>query len=336
VEIVVRTPAHDHDNQLRGLSAEQREQLMIQAAKLYYDLDRTQIEIGRTLGLNRFQIARLLKDARETGLVRIEIIPRTRRLPALESRLQRAFALKEAIVVSSFSDDEGVGLDAVARAAATYLASLTPAPDRLGVSWGRTMSAVAERLPRDWNRGVEIVLLNGATHLRSTTAPTNTVAERFAASGGGTAILLPVPAIVGEVRTRRALEADPIVRQALERGAEVSIACFGLGGLGATSVLVDSGYIDAEAMLALRGKGAVGDILGRVIDREGRIVDKTLDNRTIGLSLEALRKKPLSIGISAGPTKHAVMHAVLRSRYINVVVTDQATAEYVLEHHHVR
>ena len=331
----MRTPAQDQDQQLRGLGADEREQLMIQAAKLYYDLDRTQIEIGRDLGLNRFQVARLLKEARETGLVRIEIVPRMKRLPALESRLQRAFSLREAIVVGSYGDGEAMGLDAVARAAATYLASLTPAPSRIGVSWGRTMSAVAERLPRDWNRGVEIVLLNGATHLRSAAAPTNTVAERFAASGGGSAILLPVPAIVGEARTRRALEADPIVRQALDRGAEVPVACFGLGGLGATSVLVESGYIDAEAMLSLRGKGAVGDILGRIIDREGRIVDKALDRRTIGLPLEALRNKALSIGISAGPAKHAVMYAALRSGYVNAAVTDEATAEYVLEHSHV-
>ena len=331
----MRTPVHEQDNQLRGLSAEQREQLMIQAAKLYYDLDRTQIEIGRILGLNRFQIARLLREARETGLVHIEIVPRSKRLPALESRLQRTFGLKEAIIVSSFGDDEAAGLDAVARAAANYLTALNPPLALVGVSWGRTMSAVAERLPRDWNRGVEIVLLNGATHLRSAITPTNTVAERFAAAGRGTAVLLPVPAIVGDPRTRQALEADPIIRQALDRGAEAPVACFGLGGIGAASVLVESGYIDAEAMFALRGKGAVGDILGRLIDRDGRIVDEELDRRTIGLSLEALRSKSLSIGISAGPAKHAVLYAALRSSYINVVVTDEATADYVLEHDHV-
>jgi deoxyribonucleoside regulator len=331
----VRTPVHEQDNQLRGLSAEQREQLMIQAAKLYYDLDHTQIEIGLILGLNRFQIARLLKEARETGLVHIEIVPRAKRLPPLESRLQRTFGLKEAIIVGSFGDDEAAGLDAVARAAANYLASLKPPPALVGVSWGRTMSAVAERLPRGWNRGVEIVLLNGATHLRSAITPTNTVAERFAAAGGGTAVLLPVPAIVGDPRTRQALEADPIISRALDRGAEAPVACFGFGGLGASSVLVESGYIDAEAMFALRGKGAVGDILGRIIDRDGRIIDEELDRRTIGLSLEALRGKSLSIGISAGPAKHAVLYAALRSGYINAVVTDEATADYVLEHTHV-
>ncbi|MGE3830698.1 MAG: sugar-binding domain-containing protein [Parvibaculaceae bacterium] len=45
--------------------------------------------------------------------------------------------------------------------------------------------------------------------------------------------------------------------------------------------------------------------------------------------------KALSIGISAGPAKHAVMYAALRSGYINAAVTDEATAEYVLEHSHV-
>ena len=102
-------------------------------------------------------------------------------------------------------EEEAAALDAVSQAAAHYLASLNPKSRLVGVSWGRTMAAVAERLPAGWNDGVEVVLLNGATHLRGAAVATNTVAERFAAAGKGTATLLPVPAIVGQVATRDAI-----------------------------------------------------------------------------------------------------------------------------------
>ena len=78
---------------------EQRELLTVQAAKAYYDLDQTMGDIAKTLGLTRWQVARLLKEAREQGVVRIEIVPRAQRRPDLESRLQRAYGLREAVVV---------------------------------------------------------------------------------------------------------------------------------------------------------------------------------------------------------------------------------------------
>lgn len=71
-------------------------------------------------------------------------------------------------------------------------------------------------------------------------------------------------------------------------------------------MLVESGYFGADKMLELRGRGAVGDTLGRVVDAEGGIADAGLDARAIVL-------------------------AALRARYVNVPVTDEATAQHVME-----
>ncbi len=81
------TDGLERDVHFRGLSAEQRELLMIQVAKRYYDLDMTIGDLSKQLGLTRWQARRLLTDAREAGIVRIEIVPRTSRSPELESRL---------------------------------------------------------------------------------------------------------------------------------------------------------------------------------------------------------------------------------------------------------
>ena len=82
------------DIQFRGLSAEQRELLMIQVAKRYYELDMTMGDLAEELGLTRWQASRLLSEARESGIVRIEIVPRAPRRPDLESRLQRRYGLQ--------------------------------------------------------------------------------------------------------------------------------------------------------------------------------------------------------------------------------------------------
>ncbi|MBE7209908.1 MAG: sugar-binding transcriptional regulator [Gluconacetobacter diazotrophicus] len=319
---------------LRSLSAEARELLMLQAAKSYYDLDRTMAEIATQLGLTRWQVARLLKDAREQGIVRIEIVPRSQRRPDIESRLQDRYGLREAVVVPDGGTDadeaDGFVVDAVAQAAGQFLAALTPRPEVVGVSWGRTMAAVAHWLPARWNDGVEVVLLNGAMNLRATVTRTNNVAELFAIAGNGRATLLPVPAIVGRPETRAVLEQDPVIEAVLRLGRDAPVACFGLGGMTADSVLVEAGMIGAAEIERLRERGAVGDVLGRFVDANGAVVDAALDGRTVGLPVAALRDKAVSIGVAAGRRKHAVVLAALRAGLLNVLVTDERTAAMAL------
>jgi deoxyribonucleoside regulator len=319
-------------NSVRLQTDEAREQMMVQAAKLYYDLERTQSEIATELGLTRWQVGRLLREARDVGIVRIEIVPRSPRCTDLEVRLQRALQLREAIVVPARgSEDDGIALESVAKAAGQYLAALTPKVSLLGVSWGRTMSAVAHWLPPLWNDGVHVVLVNGSTNLRDTSNRTQAVAEAFARRGNGTATILPVPAIVGKASTRAVLEEEPMVTSVLELAKDAQVACFGLGALSHSSVLVESGYLTCEQVDALGARGAVGDILGRFVDGDGRIIDPELDSRTLGLGLEWLRKKDRAIAIAAGSSKHQIVRACLRAGYCNVLITDESTARYILE-----
>ena len=322
----------DREVQFRALSPDQREQLMVRAAKGYYDLDMTMADLARDLGLTRWQVSRLIKDARDMGVVRIEIVPRTPRRPDLEARLQRAFGLKDAVVVPNAIDD-ALTLDGVAQAAGRLIAGLGPL-GLIGVSWGRTMAAVAHRLPPFWAKGIEVVLLNGAMNIRSLAHRTNNVAEVFAQSGAGIATLLPVPAIVGKAATRAALEQDPTIARVLDLGVQAPVICFGIGAAEVDSVLVQSGFLTAAEMAALRARGAVGDLLGHFIDAQGAIVDTALDARTVGLDPVRCRDKPVSIAVSAGAAKHRAVLACLRAGFMTILVTDEATTTFLLDHAH--
>nr|WP_210270870.1 sugar-binding transcriptional regulator [Rhizobium rhizolycopersici] len=305
---------------------------MVQVAKLYYDLDRTQSDIATELGLTRWQVGRLLTEAKEAGIVRIEITPRAGRRTSLEVELQRQFGVREAIVVPIGDiEDPSLIIDSVAQAAATHLASLSPKPSLMGVSWGRTMAAVARALPKDWCPGLHVVLVNGSTALTTTTSRNSAVAEEIAQSAGGRATLLPVPAIMGSRSTRDALEQDPIIDRVLSLADEAPVICFGLGGLTHQSVLLGSGYLDEDDIARLRKLNSVGDIMGRFVDREGRIADPHLDDRTIGLRLDALVRKERVIGVAAGEDKHLIAAACLRAGYVTDLVTDEGTARRILE-----
>jgi deoxyribonucleoside regulator len=314
----------------RVSSDEQREHLMVQAAKLYYDMEQTQSEIAKALGLTRWQVGRLLHDAREIGLVRIDIVPRSPRKPELESALQKRFELREAIVTPVTIENDGIILDAIAQAGAQYIASLYPRPKTFGMSWGRTMAALVRWMPQNWNNGLHVVVLNGGPSRTSSPSQPVNVASRLAEKANGYATILPVPAILGLKSTKEALEKDSVVAEVLTLAQKVPIACYSLGAISKDSVLVEAGNLTAKDVELLRKKSAVGDILGRFIDSNGEIADELIDARTIGLDPKDLQRKEYSICVAGGRTKHAVVRAGLRASYMNVLITDEKTALFLL------
>ncbi len=306
------------------------ELLAVRVAELYYDEDKTQDEVGALLGITRWKVGRLLAQARETGIVRIEIVhPRARRLP-LERRLQYELGLQDAVVVPG-SDDPAELSERIAQAAADYLTALRPVPRLLGISWGRTLQRVAERLDAGWAGGVTVVQVNGGVSLNRRAGTAAATASMIAQKGGGHATLLPSPAILERLETKRAIEADRTIAAVLEQAARASVLLFSAGVADGSSALVESGYVSVADVDELVRRGAVGDVIGRFINPDGNVVDPGLDERTVGLGLGALRAADTAILVAGGDAKHDIVRAVVTSGLCTVLITDEATARSLLE-----
>lgn len=304
--------------------------LTVRVAELYYDEAKTQDEIGALLKISRWKVGRLLTQAREKGIVRIEIVhPRARRL-GLERELAERFGLADAVVVPA-PEDEGAELERVAQAAADHLAALRPVPRTLAVSWGRTLTAVADALPEGWATGVAVVQLNGGVSLNRRSGGAASLAMTIAQRAGGQATLLPSPAILERVETKQAIESDRTVAGILEQAADAQTYLFSAGPADASSAHVENGYLKPADVEELARRGAVGDVLGRYIDADGNVVDPQLDARTVGVSLDRLRTAKQAIFVTAGSVKHDIARTVVTSGLCSVLVTDETTARALLE-----
>ncbi|SDK05066.1 deoxyribonucleoside regulator [Cryobacterium psychrotolerans] len=307
------------------------ELMSIRAAELYYEENKTQDEIGSILRLTRWKVGRLLAQAKASGFIRIEIVhPRARRLP-VERRLRESTGLTDAIVVSSVgvANDEELQ-SRTAQAAADYLTGLRPIPRTLGISWGRTLHDVSLHLKHGWAPGVDVVQINGGVSLNKRAGTAATTAVTIAHKAFGAATLLPSPAILERLETKQAIESDRAVAAVLEQAAGASAYLYSAGQADAHSALVDSGYLSPDEVAELVRRGAVGDIVGRYIDKNGDIVDSELDERTLGIQLEQLRRATLAIAVISGGAKHAVARAIVGSGLCTVLVTDEDTARALL------
>jgi len=198
----------------------------------------------------------------------------------------------------------------------------------VALAWGLSILAMADALPiRSWP-GVTVVQLLGGLgpvdDLEHSAELTRQVAHRL----GARLQLLPAPGIVSSPEAARALRADRRIAETLALAARADIAVVGLGILSPDTVLLRDGTIVTEQDLdVLRKAGVVGDVILRYLDADGVPVDLEINERIIGLTLEQLRQVPRVMGIAGGEAKYGIIRAALRGGILDVLVTDQFTAQ---------
>jgi len=303
---------------------------MVDAAKMYYQLDYSQQEIAKKLGISRPTVSRLLQMAKEEGIVQIKILDPTQDNEILARGLEERYGLEKAVVVSAPQNENRIVKKYLGEAAAGYLHDIVKDGDSIGVTWGTTLHEVAVNLQSKHVRNVRIVQMNGGVSYSETDTYAYEIVHLFGKAFNTTPHFLPLPAIVDHMLVKQAIEADRHIRKILDMGKNTNIAVFTVGVPDNDSVVIRAGYFNFEDLQVVYSR-AVGDICCRYIDMNGNLCSEELDRRTIGIDLSELRRKEKSILVAGGPCKVEAVYGALRGKYPNVLITDQFTAKTLLE-----
>lgn len=95
------------------------------------------------------------------------------------------------------------------------------------------------------------------------------------------------------------------------------------------STMERSGYLNEQVLTELEALHTVADINSVFITREGTITEHPINHRVIGLGLEQLKKTKTVVGMAFGLHKIDCILAALRGGYINMLITDEATASHI-------
>ena len=97
-------------------------------------------------------------------------------------------------------------------------------------------------------------------------------------------------------------------------------------------MLAASGNIfTANELEELRENGASGVILLHFFDAWGKPIENSLSSRVISMSLGQLRKVDRAVGVAGGRRKYAAILGAIRGKLINILITDQFTAQKLVE-----
>jgi DNA-binding transcriptional regulator LsrR (DeoR family) len=307
--------------------------LLVKVARSYYEDGLNQDAITARLGLSRSKVSRLMAQAREAGVVQINVIAPADLFMGLESQLEERFGLQEALVVESQRDDSQSHVSrVVGSAAAGYVGRAIGPRSTIGMCWGDTLRYMAAGLAPQRYPNAQVVQIIGGIGQPDAEVHATELCRSMSRSLGCRLTLLPVPGIVTDQRTRESLLSDVHVQRAVEAFDDLDIAFVGVGAPTPDSVTMRDGSIITRTELdGMLRKGAVGDIALRYYDANGECIESDINDRIIGMTLEQIKQVPKVVGVSGGPDKVAAIRAALRGRIINVLITDSVTAERLLE-----
>jgi deoxyribonucleoside regulator len=281
------------------------------------------------MGLSRWKVGRLIKDARERELISIAINHPQSDLTEIEIALAKKFGIKEAIVVKISEYDRASPLDQLGAAGARYLTSIIDRHRILGVTWGSTVSYVAKNLLKVKTNHLKLVQLGGGLGtIEGTDNPALTA--MLGQKLGAEAYVIQATIIVQSKSIRDTLFKETRIRETIEIARKADLVIFSVGLIGPESLLWQSGLLDEHDATKLKNSGAVGAICGRFYDDQGVRCSYELEGRTIGLNLNELKNIKHKILIALGLEKAKTILGALRGDLVDTLVLDSDTAEHLL------
>lgn len=295
-------------------------------ATQHYLQNKTRIEIANETGLSRFKVGRLLDEAVNSGIVRIDIqSPSGVRLD-LSVQLKERFGLKHAVVVDVPSDDDSILQARLGSTVADLLSEILTDDDVLGLTSGRTLSAMARSLQALPRCGV-VQLAGVAGPIQETGLE---IMRRVSSIAGVRPWTIYSPLVLSDAQAALGVRRQPDTSQTFDQFPKVTVA---VGAVGSwqpeNSQMIKNRALNEVDREKLLKRGVVAEFGATLIADSGQVIHD-IDDRCIAISEAGWRAIPTVIAAAGGSKKTRAIRALLTSRLIHGLVTDTGTAERLI------
>ena len=306
---------------------------ILYATWLYYQDGLSQTDVAKKMGISRVTVVKYLQNAREKGIVQINLDFNTFSSIALALKIKEKFGLKNVIIIPNASgtlkkNKSTITREKLANAGSSYLNNIIEDNDVLGIAWGRTIHRISEVMIQNNKKNVSVLQMLGSMPAQ----PDFTTIEsssRIANKLSGQVISLHVPAIVSTAQLAMELQAEPIIRSNFEALIKCNKAFFVVGNSLDENPLIRAGVLTKQEMKEYRNINAVGVICGRFYDKFGKPVMTEVDSRILGINLAQLRKIEQRIFLAGGEKNHSSTLGAILGGYVSDLIADEDTAKYL-------
>ncbi|MEA4998699.1 MAG: sugar-binding transcriptional regulator [Candidatus Limiplasma sp.] len=297
------------------------ESLMIKIAWYYYFENMTQQHVADILGISRMRVIKLLERARQTGIIQFRLRKDGETRMKLERGLMDRYGLKDAFIVPSAISKSQVNAG-IAEAASMYISERLTDHSFINMGYGDTPSRVLNNLATMAERPLTCVSLTGGVSYYLPDTRSNVFNAKLH--------LIPTPLLASSKEMADAMRHEVSVAEISRMISLAQLTVVGIGSMHESATIFKSGILNRNDFLYLQMQGAVGDLLSHFIDKDGNLIETPLEARLISTSLSKLKALQNVIGVAAGDVKVAAIRAALKGGYLDVLITDDHTAEQLL------
>lgn len=314
-----------------AMSVQEKWNVLAMVANLYYNSEMTQSQIAERLYTSRSKVSRMLKEARELGIVEIYIKEPWERNLAYEQKLKELFSLKNIRIISQKEPDKEKTQALISEAAAYYLDSVVKAGMVVGISWGNTLYNIVKYIAANNHKNIPITVvpIMGAANINSPEKDGLDLAKDLASAYGGKYQYIYAPLFVKTREIKESLVQDDSIQNTLKLAKSADAILTSVGSITHKSW---SNYLSEKILKLLESKGVVGHIGGHFYDINGQELDSSLAERMIGAGVEDLRNCRETICVASGEKKAEAVLGALRGRYIHTLIVDDKCAEKIFSY----
>ena len=305
-------------------------QILIDVSVMYYLEGKTQSEIAKALFVSRPKVSRLLKKARETKVVEININYESDYLKNMQREIVRRFPVQRVVVVNTLSSSEDT-LHEIGKAAAKVMHEAILPGMTIGVSWGRSVRETVSQMKSQSINDVKIVELFGAISYDMGSADALSIATNLAGKIGARVYPLPAPIFMQDQNMKKTLEKSPVIQNSLEMIENCDLILSGLGAvdLDRTQTIWDV-FVESDIKEDIKAHDGVGFLCAHFFNSAGEFLDLEINRNIVGIETETINRKRIIV-VAGGAGKAKAIHAALKGGKIDTLITDYKTLEYVMK-----
>lgn len=312
-----------------SMSVQERWNILATVANLYYNAELTQNQIAQRLYTSRSKISRMLKEARELGIVEINIREPWERNLDYEQTLKDKYHLKNVRVVMMKDMDREGGLQKLAESAAYYLDSIVKQGMVVGISWGNTLYRIVKYIGTNNKKNIPITVvpIMGAANTRTPEKDAMDLAKGLASAYGGKYQYIYAPLFVKNKELKNSLIQEDDIKNVLDLSKHADVMLTSVGSIQSKSW---NNYLSERTLERLEEKGAVGHIAGHFYDIMGNEIETNLSERMIGVEIDDIRSCADLICVAYGESKAEALLGALRANLVNTLILDEKCAKKIL------
>jgi DNA-binding transcriptional regulator LsrR (DeoR family) len=300
------------------------------AGWLYFIAGHTQDEIAKMLQVSRASAQRLVSLCLAERLITFRLEHPITACMELGSKLKDRFDLLHCEVVPTDPAAPQSTAGIAERCANLLDSTLRPeTPVIVALGTGRAVRAAVERVTPIDRPNHQIVSLVGNISADGSASFFDTVG-RLADRTGARHYPMPLPFLMSsEDERNRMVRIEPIAK-VKTIAAKADLRLVGIGQMDQKAQVHVDGFVTREELFEMMRLGAVGEVTGWAYDAKGRLIKGGTNKRLTSIPPQ-MPAQTTTIAAAIGQAKIPAIHAALIGRLVNGLITDEATAQAILD-----